>query len=178
MFTWWSSQDWSSVKVKYIKNLEGFGLKWHTGGHRGGLWQSNCWHVDLQSVRVPNYWSILVCTWTVSSFYPKVWWLFASKKENCLHWFLVTSAFLHSLSLQMPLCLRLIFTTCIQETRSLGSLTLGKSPHAQGIPWGILWLGYLHLPGLSIALSMQQQKSFTDQSNLQSSFISSITMCV
>lgn len=78
-----SSQNWSSVKVKCIKNLEGFGLKWHARSHRGGLWQNKCGHVVLQSVGLTNYWDVLLPTRIASLSYPKVWWLFAPRRIVC-----------------------------------------------------------------------------------------------
>lgn len=83
LFTWWASQNWSSVKVKCIKNLEGFGLEWHTRGHRSGLWQDKYGHVDIQSLGLLNYCGILLPVGIESLFYPRVWWLFAPKRIAC-----------------------------------------------------------------------------------------------
>lgn len=162
LFTWWASQNWSSAKVKCIKNLEGFGLTWHTTGHRGSLWQNKYGHVDIQSVGRPNYWGILLPTGDSKFILPKSLMAFCTEERGLSavvpHYSL---SFLHSLSQQIPLCLWVVFTTCVQETMSLGSPTLGESPQAQGIPWGILWLVYGHLPGLCIALCSRRKASQT-----------------
>lgn len=160
---------------KVYKKLGRFGLEWHTRGDRGGLWQDKDGHIHLHSLGLPNYRGILPSYRDSKFILPKSL-MTVCTRENCLQWCLITVCPLFTPS---PCRCHYAFDWFLQPVyRKLRALGAWPGPweraHAQGDPLATLqsltW--FMH------CFVYDQKKSFTEPRNLQSGFISSVTMYV